>query len=827
MARRIASLLRNQWTSRILGACAAILLAWWLHGIVNSPLPGAHVFTPFDNVRLPLQRTTPDGTAYKVDPGRAVFALDMADEDAASRRVFPSYAAALRHARELGLPTMPSVPLVLAAGRALEARLQMALERRLELGDDGRPALIRRWSTLVLAQRAVSSEALRPAYDRAARHLADALALDEGVAGSDTALGPWGEDEDLRRIWRRDRHLADALVVEDESSAAAAALLARTLADDATLSAGWARQAAVARAWAGAPGGTTFEELAPVLADVADADLAATVRTAVARRPRPDRRACVAPASLAWVMTPEEQVLAPLGMAAWDDPLAALVTAIDSGDLDLAPAADAGFYRRRWYALETLAAPRLAPEAQKLQLTADYLRRWRRAFAAGFSEGRSGLVKRLPEICAGISEPGPVPVDIAPQFTAEPAPIVYLRLGRAYRALAADLQRSLGAGAWQSLRDAGGAPLAAAVAARADLCFGLGAAVSAELGFPLKPTEAEAGLDVQASLTAARQWAAASADDSDVAADARLLVTLAQDGEGLHRCPAILGVRLEPVIYRWVEEPDVSGNVRPAFVPARYWLPSPCPATVTVTTVPDPPAFRARCDGHAEVAPLFAAFGQYAPALRETQRPWWPWLIAGFIMAAALNMARIGWRRLPGGGRARLAISGLASLAALLGWLAWFPPYAVVRFAATDVVTAHPNIAVICRHAFGRWSFDHRQRLFVDLVSDPDPQVRYLAAWLPIYLGKADFPGAFDVLRQASSDSVPEVAWLAWHYRCVSSEPAASLLADLERTTSSEQLFQRMLALQQRRQPDAELSDSLLRLADAPDDDRRAAVHRP
>ena len=96
----------------------------------------------------------------------------------------------------------------------------------------------------------------------------------------------------------------------------------------------WERQAAVARALHGKPGVTTFESLAPVLAgfsdNPADPATAATVRQFV-----PASEFFLAPAALSFAASPEEKILAPLGMAAWDDPVGALIAAVRDGSISL------------------------------------------------------------------------------------------------------------------------------------------------------------------------------------------------------------------------------------------------------------------------------------------------------------------------------------------------------------------------------------------------------------------------------------------------------------------------------------------------------------
>lgn len=827
-----------------LGLVAAVV--WGIHGFLTAPLHGDHVFTPFSGTRPPpLQRTAPDGTTYTINLGEAIVALDMGSADATSRLVFPTYAAALRHARDARLPTMPSTSLVLAACRALDARLQSAVERHLERGERGRPALVQRWLATVLARRTATTGALRTAYDRAAQHLAGALAASgiapvlpddlavPSAAVTDTPIGPWGEAADLSRIWHRDRILADRLQVDDDASAAVAAVLARSQVVDAELRDGWAGQAAVARAWTGPAGCAALEDLAAALSAFPDSELAGSaacgaVRACLEARPRPDRRRAVAPAAVAWSPTPEDLILQPLGMAAWDDPIGALIQAIDAGSIDLAPGPDAGFYRRRWHALETLAAPARAPETDKLQLSLDYRRRWQRAFAAGFSEGRSSLVKRLPSAAlAGSYDGRGAPIEVAPEFTAEPSPVVYLRLARAYRALGTDLEQALGAEDWRSLRDERGTALADEVARRAQLLVGLAARVYLELGFAMPRNQDETVIDLDAAMRAAVAWAGAADADPDVAADARLLVTLADGEDGRQRCPAIIGVRLEPVIYSWVEKPEVHDGHDARFVDARAWLPSPCTLVTTVETVPTPAAFRARCDGHAEADDLYAAFGGRPPALRQPQAVWWPWILALGALTACLVGLGLSWRSLRRRGHRWMGPVAACSLLGAGIWIAVAPPYLLVYATTTAAMASNNNLAVLLYGWVKHCDEAVERRLYLDQIRHPDPQVRYLASFLVRLVETDGFtPEQLAVLRSVRDDPVPEVAEVAWYFRCRSPEPIRELLADLERPTDPDRLLAMLWAMQRHHGKDPEFHAAVMRLMQSPRDEQRAVAYR-
>ncbi|MCX6878571.1 MAG: HEAT repeat domain-containing protein [Verrucomicrobia bacterium] len=784
---------------------------WWVYQNIardgGGTISGLAVLT--SSRSLSHDRTGPGGVRYSVDTALASYRLAMRPEDAHSRRVFASYGAALRHAREHQLPSIPSTSLVLATCAATDYRLHAALELALDRDPTiGRRVLLRQWLAATLAHRQQAPPAARPAYDRAIHYLATAVLIqgDEPQVPADLArptvaeaphdppLGPWATSPELGLIWRRDRFLSNGLPLDDDTAAAAVAVLARTQ------PAGWQQQSAVSQVLYGKPAGLTFESLAARLARFPDADLTGPAAVACVRAAGDS--SSPAPAALAFATTPEHAVLEPLGMKAWDDPLGTLIAAIRAGKISLEPGPDAGFYRHRWFALETLAAPGKAPESYKLQLSADYQRRWQRAFAAGFAEGRSGFVKRLPITVLGMSDPGTIPLDVAPEFSAEPAPIVYLRLARAYRMLADGLAAANGE-IWRELRDADGNPVAAELQRKIERLYGLAAKVYREVGHPLPLLENETQLDFAAAEAAAAEWLAGLESDPDVTRDARLLVTLASDGCGSYRCPAVLGVRLEPVVYSWLEEPEVSGNIKPRFVPARYWLASPIPATLTVTKIPTPAEFRHQCDSHPEVRELCRAFGHSPPQLQTPERDRWPWLLAGLaLLGGAVVAFRWWWRRTK---RTRwLTVGGVAAaLAGLLAMAVYHPPLWLLRWGWVKLVAAPKGIAQMAERGAAHWQGEAKRALFISLLSDPEAQVRYCGAMLPLLKDDGSpcrwtFTAAeLVLLRSRVNDEVPEVGWAAWRVLCEHQDELPFLLEELARTTTSANVRLRLYPLRE------------------------------
>jgi hypothetical protein len=782
------------------------------------------MFTGGNRGKSVTTRSAPDGSSFTVDTAGASYRLEMGPADNHSSWVFPSYAAAIRHARDHQLPTIPSTPLVLATCAALDTRLHAALELALDTHPDfGRRALLGQWLAALRDLRQRLPEEALPACDLAIAHLTTATSGNT-LDTSDPPLGPWATSPELANIWARDRFLARGFTVSDDRSATAAALLARSQ------PAAWNDQLAFARALQGEITGPSFESLSAALAGISEVDFGSKealdhVRKEASRL-APDTG--FAPAVLAHASSPEQQVLEALGMTAWDDPMAALIAAIRSGTLDLKPKADAGFYRHRWFALETLAAPGKAPECHKLQLSAGYQKRWQRTFAAGFTEGRSGFVKRLPISVMGNRGEGPIRVDVAPSFSAEPSPIVYLRLARAYQKLAADLAAA-NHPLWQSLRDADGRPLAAQLDERILRLHGLARIVYQEVGFSTPEAESDQSVDPSAAVNAATDWLSKVDQDPDLANDARLLVPLASDGAGSLRCPAVLGVRLEPVKYTWIEKPEVDYRIEARFVPARYWLASPVPALVTVTRIPTPAGFREQCDGHDTVASLCRAFDTEDPC--EFANPlsgWLPWLraAAGIIACiAAWWLLRWWWRR----PRRWLMLGGaLASGLILTTLLAVFPPTFLLKWAWVQAVKAPDGISSGLSYLLPRRIGGRGTGIATDLLRESDAQSRYAGAMLWLYTDEESRPAvaleALPMLRTRLRDPVPEVGWAAWDMLMEHPAELPHLIAELTANPDEEQLWFRLSSFAETRSRPGDVINAMLELMTSDDPKVRAAA---
>lgn len=121
----------------------------------------------------------------------------------------------------------------------------------------------------------------------------------------------------------------------------------------------------------------------------------------------------------------------------------ALIEAILTGDVDLAPLEGSGWYDYQLYALETLLLPEKAPESSKLLLTKAYKEKLIETFKTLITQTRETHVKQLNMGGEGASAPVPT-LEIYPVLHAEPFASYYLRQARAYRFVKIALGSALG-----------------------------------------------------------------------------------------------------------------------------------------------------------------------------------------------------------------------------------------------------------------------------------------------------------------------------------------------------------------------------------------------
>jgi hypothetical protein len=483
-----------------------------------------------------------------------IAAYANADERAAGAQLYPSHAAFLRaHPGAL-----PSVQTVVTYGKQLDDAIFATVERatdrdaRLVAADTLARLLAHRSDAgdeaIVVLAAATSAQA--PA-ELAARITAFVRGFDADPARS-RPIGYFAASDELRAIWRRTRMLQTRL------SGPAACATAAVIAGDTALAKRYRAIVDVARVLTNPPDSLVTGDCAPH----AFLGAAKTVEGALYDR------------------------LYPAGAPVNADLMRDLVTAIRSGTVDLAPQPGDGWYQYQEWALETLLVTDRAQERSKIAFTARYQRRLREAFASLLTQHRETHV-----VHSGSKLAGAVPPPRVPSFRVEPLATVYLRHAQSYVALEAALAPLV------PLDDA----LRAQLHHARDLFLGAYWIACEDLG--MRPT-----IPVQPELVdAAQRWLADLAADPIAAADARVIVPIAQLANHRAKYWVVIGVRETLAGYSYIDRDDAGGQP-PADRIAR--VPLPTEQFVEAESSDVPPTreeLRALCDRYRTADAIRAA----------------------------------------------------------------------------------------------------------------------------------------------------------------------------------------------------------------------------
>ncbi len=309
------------------------------------------------------------------------------------------------------------------------------------------------------------------------------------------------------------------------------------------------------------------------------------------------------------------------------------INQIRSGDIDLTPAADSGWYDYQTFALETLLVPENGPESDHLMLTAAYKKKLIDTFKSILTQNRETHVKQT-DIAIGMGAAAPsivAEVDLFPRFASEPFPTFYLRTARAYRFLAEALEARLGAdflAVTGRLREDGSMdsqPLLGAIRDKARFLYGLYLISADALGMERALLADELLAFPEAdSIALAENWLATWTTDVDMLSDPRVIAPVALDaGSGMAIYWAIIGVRalkakaefapgFEPQVVSLTPAPDadVQGCEFRSFVEHHYWLLTEKQVEVRIPAGVNPPTrdeLRALCDEHETEAAIVEA----------------------------------------------------------------------------------------------------------------------------------------------------------------------------------------------------------------------------
>jgi len=241
--------------------------------------------------------------------------------------------------------------------------------------------------------------------------------------------------------------------------------------------------------------------------------------------------------------------LFPLGLPPDADLMREFVTRIRSGEIDLAPRPNSGWYEYQVYALETLLLAGQGEEVDKLVLSASYKKRALEAFQALVTKRRETHLRQLTTSLKLEEAKMERPKTVAPQLRLEPCPTYLIRTARAYAFLETFLTSRLGEDGLASLHGlkASGErklDLATELKSQRNLFYGLYLVSCEDLGLPPQ-WKADEPVDQKACYQQAVDWLTKLGEDEDLEVDTRVSVPLYVDyNQGKTRLWVTLGVKL-------------------------------------------------------------------------------------------------------------------------------------------------------------------------------------------------------------------------------------------------------------------------------------------
>jgi hypothetical protein len=296
-----------------------------------------------------------------------------------------------------------------------------------------------------------------------------------------------------------------------------------------------------------------------------------------------------------------------------------VIRRIRSGELDLTPTPQSGWYDYQTWSHEPMVIPERMPEAPHLAPNEGYRRELQELFKAAQALARETHVKQL-EIPMRASALGgrptkqPVYLVVSPDLGVQPLPSYYLRRALGYDLVRSTLEQTFGAEGLAAMRRVGpDGPSKATLASELDdtqsLFWGAHETACREIGLAVEAPAPRGRHQDHAAHFAA--WAQALAADPDIGRDARMMVPVFFDRQreklkvwvflgwvtrelnvAFQKPPAAevfdgRGRRVEP-----------SDDLRLVFASERHTLACPLTAEVYVSRLLDRYEFRRHCDLH-------------------------------------------------------------------------------------------------------------------------------------------------------------------------------------------------------------------------------------
>ena len=506
---------------------------------------------------------------WEVNKSAAVIKLDCPavkpDKHPEMLLLRPSYADAVKAAEQHGLKLLPSANLLDGAGKQFDDGLYAALDLACFRGEFGlsssAPGLVRS-----IFDKLPHASPARPFLAAALELAGRKVELKPGEAAKKDRTLAWFERDKarskpisfyewtgaLREVWRFYRFLQHEFA--DEGGLDIPREIAAALKADADLLKRY-------RAVNGFYGRLTNPMICLPVDALIDAqeDLAELARKHGARR----QAVAVFPPSTSRETELFDRLF-PLGVPADANLMGELIRRIRSGEVDLEPGEDDGWYQYQVYALETMLLPSRGREADKLLLTANYKKRLVEAFKALITKRRETHVRQL----APSGKRGRARVqalaegEVCPRLRLEPCPTCYLRTARAYAFLESFLLSVVPRerlAAMHGLKKGGerAANLADELAGMRRRFYGFYLVSCEDIGMRPEFLRDEP-VDRDGARNAALAWLRDFPKDPDVACDTRVAVPVYVDPiRDRTRLWATLGVRLAHLEASYARPPKV------------------------------------------------------------------------------------------------------------------------------------------------------------------------------------------------------------------------------------------------------------------------------
>jgi hypothetical protein len=501
---------------------------------------------------------------WQVNASAAVIRLDSPmikpDTEAEMLVLRPSYAAAIKAAKEQGLVPLPSAGVIDGAAKQFDDGLYAALDLACYRGELGIGPAAPQWVAAVfplLPKKSPARPFLAAALELAGKKVEltaaektekDRLLAEfqqDKAASKPIAFYDWTPE--LAQLWRFNRFLqhefpADQLTVPRD--------IAAVLKANAKLLEQY-------RAICGFYGKLTNPSICLPVDALVDAKKSLLLLTK--QYGALHQSAAVFPPSTSRETELFERVF-PEGIAAGANLMAVLIARIRDGTVKLAPRKNDGWYQYQVDALETLLVPEKAQETGKLLLTADYKRRLIEAFKALVTKRRETHARLL-----ALAQPATAPLgpnQVCPRLRLEPCATFYLRTARAYGFLQNLLATVAGPERLKkmhALRQSGPRELSldAELTAIRQRFYGFYLITCEDIG--MKPEFlGDEPVDQAAARQAALKWLDAMETDKDLACDTRAAVPIYVDPmQQKTRNWATLGVRLAHLEASYAQAPMV------------------------------------------------------------------------------------------------------------------------------------------------------------------------------------------------------------------------------------------------------------------------------